>query len=385
MKYFWYTLFTLPLLVGCGEKKQSFSSEKDIQVNVQLDSMFSKKVVLELLSTSKTKTIQLDTVEANNKGEAQFLINQSKTSFYSIYLPEEKEGNGGVMFMAEPGDRITITGNARSLYATSKIEGTPEIARLDSLITFLKASKYYTDSLSYVFEKAKSKQLHHALLKEFQVLYAQAKKKEESIVLRYIKKHPGQFSNLVALSSLDQKRYKSIYQLVDSAIIINYNGNEDVMNFHNKIESLYANSIGQPAYNFTLMDVNNNSVSLSDFKGKYVLLDFWATWCRPCIAEIPNLKRIKSDFGGDQFEVISVCIDRGNPSTINSWKRINEKFQTNWIQLFDANGEGTSKQYKIEHYPTLMIIDPNGNILDEGDHIRGEVAHQLVKKLVGNE
>jgi peroxiredoxin len=222
-------------------------------------------------------------------------------------------------------------------------------------------------------------------MEDFQILYAKAKRKEEKIVLNYINTDPGQFSNLVALSSLDKKRHKNTFQKVDSALIIKYNGNEDVINFHNRIEELYSNSIGEPAHNFELMDIDNKIVKLSDYKGKYVLIDFWATWCRPCIAEIPNLKKIKTDFGDANFEIISICIDRDNQATIDSWKRINEKFQTNWIQLFDANGEGTSKQYKIEHYPTLMIIDPNGNILDKGDHIRGETAHMLVKKLVGND
>lgn len=385
MKKLWYSLISATILLGCNDVNDSIFEEGSILIDVKLENMSSQKVALEVLSTSKTKTTQIDTVEVDENGFAKFYYKAVKTSFYSIFLPEEKDGNGGVMFMAEPGDTIKISGDAQSLYATSKIGGTPETEKLDSLITFLKSSKFYTDSLNNVFEKAKSRQLHHALMDEFQSLYTIAKMKEESVVLDYINTNFGQFSNLVALSSLDKNRHKNTYQKVDSALIIKYNGNEDVMNFHKRIEELYSVSIGQPAHNFALMDINNKPVNLSDFKGKYVLIDFWATWCRPCIEEIPNLKRIKTDFGGDNFEVISVCIDRGNPATIESWKRINNKFQTNWVQLYDTNGEGTSKQYKIEHYPTLMIIDPNGNILDKGDHIRGEMAYRLVKKLVGNE
>lgn len=385
MKKLLYFILSSTVLFGCSERNNSGFPGGNILIDVKLENMSSKQVALEILSTSKTKTTQLDTLEADENGIVKFFHHAMKTSFYSIYLPGEKSGSGGVMFMAEPGDTINITGNASKLYATSKIGGTPETEKLDSLITFLKASKFYTDSLGDIFERAKSKELHHALMDEFQLLYAYAKRKEEKIVLNYIYKNPGQFSNLVALSSLDKKRHKKTYQMVDSALIVNYPDNEDVTNFHNRIAELYSTSIGEPAPNFSLLDINNKIVSLIDFKGKYVLIDFWATWCRPCIAEIPTLKKIKTDFGGANFEIISVCIDRDNQATIDSWKRINEKFQTNWIQLFDPNGEGTSKQYKIEHYPTLMIIDPNGDILDQGDHIRGETAHMLVKKLVGND
>jgi thiol-disulfide isomerase/thioredoxin len=91
-----------------------------------------------------------------------------------------------------------------------------------------------------------------------------------------------------------------------------------------------------------------------------VLLDFWATWCKPCIAEIPYLAKAKEQFGNQNFEIISVCIDR--PEFKPQWNKIIESHGHHWVQLFDAAGE-TSKDYSIKAFPTIVLLDPEGKVI----------------------
>lgn len=384
MKKLYYLLISAIVFIGCDNKKENTFKEGTITVNVELKDFEGGKIVLESVPAGP-KRLQLDTIEVeeNNKiTNVTFNTPITKSGFYSVYVPGKQ---GELRFIAEPGDSIHLSANARAINASARISGTPENERLDSLITFIKATKYYTDSLNNVFQKAKSKQMHHSLFEEFQALYGNAKMREEQVVLKYILDHPAQLTNLIAINSLDKNRHRQVFKQVDEALATKYPENENVKAYHKIIEKIFPSIIGKPAPNFTLMDKNNKQVSLSDFKGKYVLLDFWATWCRPCIAEIPNLKNMKNDFGGEKFEIISICIDRNNPATIDTWNRIDEKYQTNWVQLFDANGEATAKKYNVQHFPTLLVVDPDGNIAEAGDHIRGKDAYQLIKKLVGNE
>ncbi len=384
MKKLWYLVIATLTIVACGNETESNFDEGTITVSVSLDDFEGGKVVLESVPAGP-KRIQLDTLEVESAGKTTNLTFKTpikNSGFYSVYVPGKQ---GELRFIAEPGDSVRLFANVKAINASARIGGTPENERLDSLIAFIKATKYYTDSLNNVFQKAQAKQMHHALFEEFQALYGNAKRMEETVVLKYITSHPDQLTNLIAINSLDKNRHRSIFKQVDEALVAKYPNNENVKAYHKIIEQLFPQIIGKPAPNFTLMDKENKQVSLSDFKGMYVLLDFWATWCRPCIAEIPNLKRIKNDFGGDKFEIISVCIDRNNPSTIATWNSIDEKFQTNWVQLFDANGEATAKKYNVKHFPTLLVVDPEGNICEAGDHIRGNDAYGLIKKLVGNE
>jgi hypothetical protein len=113
MKKLLYLIISSTILFGCVDKNNSRFKGGSVLIDVKLENMSTKLVALEILSTSKTKTTQLDTLEVDENGSAKFYYNALKTSFYSIYLPEEKDGNGGVMFMAEPGDTIKISGNAK--------------------------------------------------------------------------------------------------------------------------------------------------------------------------------------------------------------------------------------------------------------------------------
>ncbi len=377
MKSIWQIILVSTFLFGCENESHNFFLEGNLTVKFEIDQLEQQKVVLELI-TFNPKRIQLDTIEGK-EGKGTFLLNTNKTSFYSVYIPGKE---GEIRFMANPNDVITVKGNANNLFASSKISGTPENKRLDSLITYIKATKYYTDSLNNVFKKAESKQMHYALIKEFQTLYGNAKLKEEAYVTNFVLKNPGQFSNLMALNSLDKNRHKRIFQIIDSALLNNFQTNEDVIKFHSIVDSWYSSTIGKKAPNFTLLNSEGKTTSLSDYEGKYVLLDFWNTGCRPCIQEIPNLKRIQKEFGGEKFEIISICIDRNNLGTQDVWRKINEKYQTNWTQVYDAGGLATAKKYKITHYPTMMVLDPMGNIIDAGNHVRGEQAYQIIRNLV---
>ena len=380
MKSICYSLLVSAFLFSCENEKNNKFSEGNLTVKFEIEELEGKDVVLELLS-SNPKHAQLDTVKTKN-GKGFFKHETEKTSFYQVYVPGK---NSEIIFIASPGDTVEIEANANNIYSSSKIGGTKENERLDSLITFIKATKFYTDSLQMVYKNAESKQMHYALIEDFQKLYGNAKMKEEAFVINFIRNNPGQYSNLLAVNSLNKVKHRKIFQLVDSALFKNFPKNEDVLKFHESIEKRYPPSVGKKAPNFRLLDANEENISLSDFEGKYILLDFWATWCMPCIKEIPNLKRIYEKFGGDKFEVISVCHDRNNPDAKRAWKKINEQHGTTWTQLYDAGGLETAKNYKITHYPTMLVLNPDGKIIDSGNHIRGENAYQIIKNLIENE
>ena len=380
MKSIWYPILASTFLFSCENESKNNFSEGNLTINFTIEELEGEDVVLELLS-SNPKRVQLDTVKTKD-GKGFFNHETERTSFYQVYVPGK---NGEIIFTANPGDTIEIEANAKNIYSSSRIGGTKENERLDSLITLIKATKFYTDSLQTVFKNAQSKQMHYALQESFQNLYGNAKMKEEAFVINFIRKNPGQYSNLLAVNSLNKLRHRKIFQLVDSALVKNFPANEDVLKFHESIENRYPPSVGKKAPNFTLLDTNDEKISLSDFKGKYILLDFWATWCGPCIKEIPNLKRIYKNFGGEKFEVISVCHDRNNPDAKRTWKKINEQHGATWTQVYDAGGLATAKNYKITHYPTMLVLGPDGKIIDAGNHIRGENAYQIIKKLLENE
>jgi peroxiredoxin len=120
------------------------------------------------------------------------------------------------------------------------------------------------------------------------------------------------------------------------------------------------NIIKSKAPDFTLKDLNGKTVSLAAFKGKVVLLNFWATWCPPCRAEMPALNKLHHMLKPRGLEVIAVSTDR----SINDIKDFLESHKVDFTVLFDAD-RNAAKQYRVFSMPTTFLISRSGIIVEK--------------------
>jgi thiol-disulfide isomerase/thioredoxin len=125
------------------------------------------------------------------------------------------------------------------------------------------------------------------------------------------------------------------------------------------------------APDFTFKTTEGKEKKLSDFRGKWVLLDFWGTWCGPCRGETPHLVKAYNELKDDDFEIISVSSDRSAKVVIDYM----EKNKMEWPNTIDLDGyaKGVLKQYGINSFPTVMLIDPEGKLVKIKSHeLRGK-------------
>ena len=122
---------------------------------------------------------------------------------------------------------------------------------------------------------------------------------------------------------------------------------------------------GMPAPDFTLQTPDGGTLSLSDLRGKYVILDFWASWCAPCRAAFPAMKEIYAQYKDKGLEILGIS----NDSRREDWLRALEQDQLPWksvVDEFPAEGFGTARvisMYAVSYLPTLILIDPDGKIV----------------------
>ena len=131
---------------------------------------------------------------------------------------------------------------------------------------------------------------------------------------------------------------------------------------------------GNEAPNFILTDINGKEVDLKSFRGKYVYIDFWAAWCRPCREENPNLVKIYKTFGGKNFEIIGISTNE----SVENWKKAVKDDGLTWTQLYDETGE-VSEKYLVKSLPNTWLLDKEGKILKK--NIRGEELINALKEL----
>ena len=173
---------------------------------------------------------------------------------------------------------------------------------------------------------------------------------------------------------LDLEEMKSVRSKLDASL----DGTSYVQQIESMIARMEKVQVGSEAPDFTLPDVNGNPVSLSSFRGKYVLVDFWAAWCPDCRKENPNIVSAWEKYKNKNFAILGVSLDRNR----DQWLAAIEKDKLTWTQVSDLKywSSEAAVLYCIRWIPMSFLIDPEGKIVAIG--LEGEELHNKLEELL---
>jgi peroxiredoxin len=136
--------------------------------------------------------------------------------------------------------------------------------------------------------------------------------------------------------------------------------------------------VGKKAMDFNVKDLDGNDLSLEKYRGNVILLDFWAVWCKPCIAEMPNVKGVYEKHKNANFQIIGISLDQSREKLIGYL----EKEGITWPQFFDGNGweNWVAKMYGINSIPRMYLIDGDGIVRKA--NVRGHALEPAVAELI---
>ena len=138
--------------------------------------------------------------------------------------------------------------------------------------------------------------------------------------------------------------------------------------------------VGSKAPEFSITGMKGENIELKEYAGKYILLDFWASWCAPCRGEMPNLVKLYKECKGKNFEIIGISLDQKE----DAWKKAVKYLKMTWPQACDFQVwyGPIARAYNLSAVPYTVLINPEGKI--EAIDLRGQALINTVRRLVKN-
>lgn len=316
-----------------------------------------------------------------DNGEFKFEVKIAEPILASLWIYLEKEEGKRpkqdiVPLFLEPGKiEITINDSMRSAKITGSKAHKAYLAYLE--IQKLVSEKISELSKQYMeFNKSKDE----AGMKKIQ---EEMKKVNEEMYSTYLINNP---KSPIALFIL--KRYVGAWNDVDvtkieplfASLPASVKEWPSAKDFARQIEATKKTMVGVYAMDFTQNDTLGKPVSLSSFKGKYVLVDFWASWCGPCRKENPNVVKAFNVYNNKGFTILSVSLDQ--PGKQQAWLDAIHKDGLTWTHVSDLKywDNAVAKQYGIKSIPQNLLLDPTGKIIAR--NIRGEEIQKKLEEFI---
>ncbi len=257
---------------------------------------------------------------------------------------------------------------------------------IDNSKIIIKGDKNNLDDLSITGSKTETEfQEYSKAIMPYESMFAPgAEKNPESVAAvqkiseAFVKKYPSSFVDPIAIIRIMQTSdnvaaadnlYKIMSQNVKETNLGKY--------VNQQLEIAKINPIGSQIADFSEKDTAGKNVKISSFRGKYVLIDFWASWCRPCRMENPNVVAAYNKYHQKNFTVLGVSLDQAKAAWVNA---INMDGLT-WTHISDLKGwsNEVAAKFKITSIPQNILIDPNGIIIAK--NLRGEALKEKLDHL----
>lgn len=346
-------------------------SEKNT-VSGKLTNLNSGNIYLEKISQKGFQPF--DTASVNNDGTFSFDNPIDGISFYRLSLSQ----NNYCMLILEEGKEIKLETDANKLSELKKVDGSEESKLLNELSSQARKNYMRMDSLQKAFQTQATDANREELSKKLGGEYNAIRMEQMEVAKKFIDKHPDAYASLSAIEMLNPDEHTAYFEKVDNAVSKKFPKSDYVIAFHTRVADMKRLAIGSPAPELTMDSPDGKKVSVSQFKGKVLLVDFWASWCRPCRAENPNVVKMYAKLHPQGLEILGVSLDQNK----DAWLKAIDSDKLTWNHMSDLAqwNSAATKIYGITGIPMTYLIDRDGNIAAKG--LRGEELEKKVEELL---
>ncbi|MFN8254143.1 MAG: TlpA disulfide reductase family protein [Bacteroidales bacterium] len=342
MKKFYQVFFFFILFSGMIKAQNEVIIKGKVINNNDFTSVYFENIV---------EQKDLDSNQIAADGSFNLKAQITKGDFFKIRFTRDHY----LLMVIDPGENIEVEVNAENLYQPI-IKGSKNSELIYS--TFQKIRDFDT---------------------EMQELSKKIDQKKKDHIRNFILSNLNSLSSIFFIESLSLEEDAEIYKKLDQSLSKLYPDNYMVQSLHSRVTMQDPLSIGALAPEIDLPGTDGKNIKLSSLRGKYVLIDFWASWCGPCRRESPELVALYKEFNKKDFEIFSVSLDQKK----NDWLAAIKKDKLGaWVHVSDLKywSSDAAKTYNVEAIPYSVILDKEGKIVAKG--LRGAELKAKLKEII---
>ncbi len=364
-------LFILTFLASCNAAERDQSKETDGDKFTITGSIENAEGINSIQVYEEE--VASHSIELKGNGEFKFEGNAPDATLYTLLV-----GQRPFMLIVKNGEEVEFSADLKDPgnYTVTGSETSVKMKELDAITEKFRNQQ---NSLQREFEQRmeaneEPSAIQHDLMAKNQNYVSELSKQ----VLPFISENKNNlagFYAMLTLYSIDPTGHEQRMIQYMEEIEGKFPNNGEVQMYAAQMEEIKPLSIGQVAPDFSSLTPEGEEVSLSDFRGKYVLLDFWAAWCAPCRQENPNIVEQYHKFKDKGFTVLGLSLDKDR----DAWLKAIEDDKLVWTQLSDLEmwDSGAGQLYNITAIPASFMIDPDGKIV--GKNLRGPALGQFLE------
>lgn len=374
------TLFSIGILTtSCNEKVVDMSNTT---ITGQLENGAGLTLFIQKLNGDTKK----DSTVIAADGSFALVMDNPSLDFYRFFTEEMKEP---VLLAIDSTQRdIEVKGDASELVASYSVTGSKGSELLQELRDRKTAYRQDLDSVKNL--QAQLPADMDAVVKKA-VMQQDEKLKEtfDAELRSWAVANSKSIASLAIISEVDlikaipeYKKIRNDLEAVMPGTTYLSTMDQNIVNLEKaakKQQGQVRLTLGAIAPEISQASPDGETVSLSSLKGKYVLIDFWASWCGPCRRENPNVKRLYDKYAGKNFEILSVSLDNSS----DRWKQAIEKDGMNWLHVSDLKkwDSAAAADYGVRSIPFTVLVDPEGKIV--ATKLRGQGLQNKLEELFG--